>query len=380
MAAEPKTRLLNRTLTTTGRIIVTLAFTFVALTAVIFGQSFLADRAAAIPPPLGAEPLPVNVQNVAHENSYLTERLFLGQVEPASTVDLSFELSGLITELHVSEGSAVQKGDLLARLDTTLLETEKTRLQALRSATKAQLVFAQTRLDRAINLQKEGFTSVETRDRALALRDELANRIAETDAALRAVEINLSKSVLSSPISGRVAAQTSDASETISPGQPILTIMETSAPEFRVGLPLDLDPELFTSATIQIAEATYSAELLQIRPDIDSVTRTRTVLFRLPENAPFLFGQTATLRIEIETKATGFWVALDALKQGDGRVWTVLTVDDTNTVRRAAVEIVHAEHDRAYVSGSVKDGDLLIETGAHRVVPGQKVQIANDGA
>lgn len=380
MDVDSETGYLKRVLRVTGRVVMTLALTAIATVAILVGQSFLADRAAAVPDPVAAEPTPVSVEVVAHEQSFKTARRFLGQIEPASTVEMSFELNGLITDLNVQEGDTVEQGDLIAVLDKTLLQTEETRLQALRAATQSQLVFAQSRLERADNLQKEGFTSIETRDRALALRDELANRIAETDAALQAVAINLSKSVLRSPISGRIAAQAADASETVSPGQPIVTIMQTSSPEFRVGLPIGLDPSEVSGAEVQIADAIYPAELLQMRPDIDPVTRTRTALFRLPDDAPLLFGQTATLTLEVDTESAGVWVALDALKQGDGRVWTVLTVDDENIVRRAAVEIVHAEQDRAFVRGSIKDGDQLISKGAHRVVPGQTVQVASGGA
>lgn len=380
MSVDSESGTLKRALRATGRLLVTLAFMATAATAVVFGQSLLTDRAAAVPDPAAAEPTLVYVQIASHEDSFRTERRFLGQTEPSSTVEMSFELSGLVTELHVSEGDEVKQGDLIARLDTTLLETEEIRLQALRAATQSRLDFAQSRLERANNLQKEGFTSIETRDRALALRDELVNRIAETDAALQAVAVNLSKSVLRAPVSGRIAAQTADASETVSPGQPVVAIMETSAPEFRVGLPLDLDPSFLSTAEIQIASRSYPAELLQMRPDIDPATRTRTALFRLPKDTPFLFGQTAWLALKVETQATGMWVVLDALKKGDGRVWTVLTVDDTNTVRRATVEIVHAEQDRAFVRGSIRDGDRMISEGAHRVVPGQTVQIAGDGS
>lgn len=366
-------------LRTMGRTVLTIGFIATAGAAVVFAQGFLVDRANAVPQPSPALPTPVSTHPVVHEDSYSTERAFLGQIEPRSSVDLSFELSGLMTELFVTEGEHVEQGDRIAILDTALLEAEQKRLEALRSATEAQLIFAQTRVDRAENLQQRGFTSIEARDQATALRDELQNKIAETDAALRAIEINLTKSVLYAPISGRVSEQLVDAAETVSPGQTIVVILETSAPEFRVGLPLSVNPDDVTAASVQVGSDTFPARLVQLRPDIDPVTRTRTAIFSLSQTEGIVFGQTASLVVEIKTSARGFWVELGALKQGDGSVWTVLAVDDKNMVRPAVVEVIHAEQDHVFVKGSLQDGDTLVAKGAHRVVPGQTVRLAQGG-
>ena len=49
-------------------------------------------------------------------------------------------------------------------------------------------------------------------------------------------------------------------------------------------------------------------------------------------------------------------------------------------MRIASAEILHVESDRAFVRGSFEAGDLMINTGAHRVVVGQAVdaRIDND--
>ncbi|MEO0903652.1 MAG: efflux RND transporter periplasmic adaptor subunit, partial [Pseudomonadota bacterium] len=114
-------------------------------------------------------------------------------------------------------------------------------------------------------------------------------------------------------------------------------------------------------------------------PDIDPTTRTRTALFALDTDVPLTFGQTATLLIDVTVTAQGAWVTLDALQQGSGSIWTVLVVED-GIVRTAAVEVLFQQSDRAFVQGSFSEGAQLIATGAHRVVPGQQVQISGDGA
>ncbi|MEL6841046.1 MAG: efflux RND transporter periplasmic adaptor subunit [Pseudomonadota bacterium] len=370
MQGNTKPSFVRRGLTAIGTLIVIAG----AGAAVSVGADILTDRAAQVPPPVAADITPVSVRPLTFEDEYMVTRRFLGQVEANTDAALSFELGGRLAALPVDEGAAVNAGDTIARLDTALLEAENTRLLASRNATLAQLNFAETRLTRATELLGDGFSSQETLDQARATRDELVARIAEIDAALQTVSINLEKSVIHAPFSGRVGTLAVEANETLGAGQHVLTLIETTAPIVRVGLPLDLSPDMLQNTTIEIDGQPYDATLKQLRPDIDPVTRTRTALFRISADTAPAFGQTATLLINAPVAATGAWVPVDALQEGAGSIWTILVVDD-GIVRTAAVELLHVQSDRAYVRGTFAEGAQLISTGAHRLVPGQKVAV-----
>jgi len=43
------------------------------------------------------------------------------------------------------------------------------------------------------------------------------------------------------------------------------------------------------------------------------------------------------------------------------------------------VEVVHAEADRVFVRGTLRDGERVVATGLHRIVPGLLVRRAADG-
>lgn len=375
MQDKSKPSFVRRGLTLIGTVIVIAG----AGAAVSVGADILTDRAAQAPAPVAADITPVAVRTLAFEDHYTVTRRFLGQVEANADVTLSFELGGRLATLPVEEGAAIAKGDIIARLDTALLETEATRLQASRNATQAQLGFAETRLTRATELLGDGFSSQETLDQARATRDELRARIDEIDAGLQTVQINLDKSILRAPFAGRVGTLAVEANETLGAGQHVLSLIETTAPVIRVGLPLDLSPDMLKRPTIEIDGVPYQGELKQLRPDIDPVTRTRTALFRIAADAALTFGQSATLLIDAPVAARGAWVPMDALQEGSGSIWTVLVVNE-GTVQTAAVELLHVQSERAYVRGTFVDGTQLIETGAHRVVPGQKVSVLAAGS
>ncbi|MEM1352182.1 MAG: efflux RND transporter periplasmic adaptor subunit [Pseudomonadota bacterium] len=378
MPEVAKPSFLLRALRVLGRATLTLVFVGAAGAAVVLGVGVLNDRAEAVPEPEAAAPIPVETTQLQIQSGYVLPRAFMGQIEARASVDLSFELSGRLDVLAAEEGDFVEKGQVIAELDTDLLKADIDRLQAARAASVAQLEFAESRLGRAEALQKRGFTSTETLDQALALRDELINRIAETDAAIRAVDINLEKSVLYAPFEGQIAAQNVDEAETISVGQHIMRVMETSVPELRVGLPLDVSEANLKEVTVDINGVKTPATLKRLRPDVDPVTRTRTALFALDPRAPVIFGQTVSLLLETRVPAAGAWVPVDALQSGEGSVWRVLVVDN-KTIRNAAVEILHIDGPRAYVRGTFDDGMQVVTAGAHRVVAGQTVSLLSAG-
>lgn len=363
-------RLAKQTLKAT----ITLGVVGLSGVAVLSSVSILNIRAEAVPDPVAAPPVPVSVAALKLEDGYSLPRRFVGQIEARSTVSLSFELGGKLAELPVEEGYIVESGQLIARLDTDLLQAEMTRLKAARAASSAQLEFAQSRLTRAEQLQTQGFTSTETLDQARAGRDELTNRIAEIDALLAAVEINIAKSALYAPFSGQIAAQAAEVSETIGAGQQIVTVIETAVPELRVGLPLSIDAAQLSDVSVVIAGVTVPATLKWLRPDIDPVTRTRIGLFSLTYETPIIFGQSAALLLDTEVVTEGAWIPVDALQSGEGSVWTVLMVRG-DALDTAAVEILHIEGDRAYVRGTFEDGARIVTAGAHRVVSGQTVTV-----
>lgn len=342
---------------------------------VAFGSTVLADRAGLSQQFDVAQAVPVSAQYLKSVEGFGVTRTFLGQVEAAASADLSFELGGLITDVVVQEGQLVSQGDVVARLDTGLLAAEHDRLLASRAGIEAQLEFALTRLTRAKSLLGEGFASQEAVDQSISARDELASRIRELDAALASVDINLAKSVLYAPFSGRVGATFMDAGETTGGGNPIVSVIKLVSPEIRVGLPLSVDLSKLTQATIKIGGTEHRADLIQVRPDIDPTTRTRTVLFRLLDDAPVVVGQTATLVFETRIKERGAWVAFDALSANADGAWNVLVIDDEDTVRAAMVEVLHVEAERAFIRGTFPEEIRVVTSGAHRVVPGQTVTV-----
>ncbi len=356
-----------------GRVALTLLVIAGAVFAVQFGSSELAQRADAAPAPDAAPLIPVSTSPLIVENGYDVTRAFVGQVEPQKTVSLSFELPGRLSEITADEGDWVEKGQILASQDLSLLISERTRLTASRSAAEAQLRFAELTVARNAELNQRGFTSQAGLDEALSRQDELRARIAEIDASLENVAIRIAKSQITAPFDGRVTERLVDGGETLGAGQRVFGLVALRKPQVRIGVPLDLTDARFGNATIEVDGAAHPATLVTLRPDIDPVTRTRTAVFEIDTDTQLAFGQTARLIVTETIDAAGLWLSTTSLKEGVRGQWTILTVDPDDIVRAASVEILHAESDRVFVRGAFPEGTQLIDAGPQRVTVGQQV-------
>lgn len=352
------------------------ALTFFGAGAVVVsGAGWLGKRAEVAEFSSAPQPLPVSVRRLVFEDGYRVQRQFLGQLEAAQTANLSFEFGGRLMRVLFDEGDSVTRGTPIATLDTAILETDVKRLMASRNALKAQLDFSEKSLQRREALNKRGFTSNEAYDQALARKAELAARIAETNAAIKGKEIQLAKSTMYAPFDGEIAARHTDAGTTIMGGSIVVTLLETTQPRVRVGLPVKFGLNAETMVNINIGGVTYDGQVDTLRPDVDPNTRTRTALLAVQNGPRQAYGQTASVQFDVRIDSKGVWVPIKSLREGTNGQWTILMVDDNNRVRPAAVEILHSETNRAYVRGSFEDGDRMLDAGQHRVTPGQVVRI-----
>jgi multidrug efflux pump subunit AcrA (membrane-fusion protein) len=100
----------------------------------------------------GATATPPTTRLVAASTSTVTQTVTAtGTIAPAERADLSFEVTGTVTSVTASVGQVVTKGQALATVDATLLQSAVDAAQAQRDAaeTDAEQTSAQATLDEA---------------------------------------------------------------------------------------------------------------------------------------------------------------------------------------------------------------------------------------
>lgn len=381
MAAQEKTARsrVRSMFTILGRTALTVVVFAAAAAAIVGGRSVLAERAEAIPAPQAAAEMPVTVRQIRLDDYYTVTRRFSGQFEARQQTALSFELPGTVSEVLVREGDTVARGQVIARLDTRLLQAERARLEAVRNSMVAQAELARRTNARQVQLRDQGFATDQRVDDTSLNLVRLEAGIAEAEAALQAVEVNLSKAEIIAPFDGMIEDRMLDEGAVVGPGIPVATLIETAPPRFHVGL----DPtaaatlSIGAEATILSAGMTLPATLTGMSPSLDAMTRSRTAWFDVTDDTTPADRTTGEISFDQRIDQQGAWIPLAALRQGPNATWTVLVVDD-GIVGVEAAEILHLEADRAFVRGTFQNGTSFIPGGTHRVVPGQAVTIEED--
>lgn len=375
-ATDQTTKAPSRILRRAGTVTLTIAILAGSGALVLQGRDALARVAQSAPLPAPAPLTTVSSLTVAPETGYTLTRRFTGQIEAADRTDLGFELPGRVTEVLVDEGDRVRAGDTLALLDTAALGPERAALEAQRAALAADAELARLTLARADALTDLGHRSAAAQDDARLTLARIEANIAALDAQIAGVEVRHEKSRLTAPFDAIIGPRLADPGQTVAAGAPVLTLYDAAPPRLRVGLPPDLATSLSLGdgLTVDLGGTTVTATVAAIRPDLDPSTRSLAVVLTLPARAPL--GGTAALLLDQHIPAPGFWVPLDALREGSRGAWTVLAITPTpegDRITPAAVEILHATADSAYLQGLLPPGNRIVATGAHRVAPGQIV-------
>ncbi|MEM1426216.1 MAG: efflux RND transporter periplasmic adaptor subunit, partial [Cyanobacteria bacterium P01_H01_bin.130] len=208
-----------------------------------------------------------------------------------------------------------------------------------------------------------------------------AARLEQTRAAIAAIDIDLSKTVLQAPYSGQVSDRLIDEGTVVSGGQGIVQLIEGGTLEARIGVPVDLAERLSvgSSQSLTVGGRSLSATVSTVLPQLEGESRTATVVLRLPSNKNLRIGQTARLEIMESQAQDGFWVPATALVPRERGLWSVYGLGsssgDAFEVVRRDVEVLHDSGDRLFVRGTLQPGDRIVASGAHRIVPGQLVVI-----
>lgn len=344
---------------------------------VAVGTIVLHERASRARPEPAVRVLPVRVEPAAAVAGHYVTEHFVGRLEPARATRIAFERPGVVATVLVEEGVLVDAGEPIASLDDRGLAADRQRLQGERQRIVAELELARLTRARQERLRADGHAAQQRVDEARLASEALEGALIAIEAALDRIDIDLQKSTLHAPYAGRIAGRYVHPGAVLDAGDAVVELLETSRPRARISLPPEVARQLVLGETVSIHAAgrDHAGVVATIRPDLSARTRTTSVLVDLAHADGLIFGDVVRVERRRWIEGAGYWLPLTALTEGERGLWSILTVVDRNgwTVARNAVEVLHAEADRVFVRGSLAEGELVLRSGADRVVPGQRV-------
>lgn len=170
---------------------------------------------------------------------------FTGRLQAVDSVEVRPRVSGLIAAVRFQEGAIVRRGDPLFEIDPRPFQAEVDRLRAELNRARATNQRAASELQTAEKLRTENAIAKEEHDRRAAFAQESTAQAAAVEAALRAAELNLEFTKVTSPIDGRVGRAIVTEGNLVSSGPGEATLLTTVVSLDPVYAYFDADEQIF---------------------------------------------------------------------------------------------------------------------------------------
>ncbi|MDP2716018.1 efflux RND transporter periplasmic adaptor subunit [Rheinheimera sp.] len=306
-------------------------------------------------------------------------RQFPAVVEPTERANLTFRVSGKLVQLIARPGQAVQKGELLARLDDTDF---KLKLDQAR----ARFELAQTQFARAEQLVAQKLVSQ-------AVFDESKAQLQVAQADLSTAETALSYTRLEAPFAGNISRLLVENHENVAAQQAIMELQVRDQVDVVIQVPedvisnvrkdFDYQPEVvFDSHPLQ----RYRARIREWDTRADPATNSFKVVFTMPTPTEFnvLSGMTANVIAEVSKINAAYVDALfipasaifmpddTALASQQSYVWVYNA--DSGVVTKRAVTVSSLTSAGAAVTAGLNAGEQVVSAGVQQLKEGQQVR------
>lgn len=308
---------------------------------------------------------PLNVRVWEVQTAQLTEHVMLqGRTTTDRDATFAAEVPGRVETLAVDNGSRVQKGDLLARIDYATLKAQKEQAQAAWELAKRTH-------ERLESLGKEAMATQQQ-------VDEAATNLRSARANLDMARVQMKKATVTSTINGIVARKMVEEGEYVNPGQPIAHVVDLADLVITAQVPERQVSQLRRGMPVRVAIESlgevFDGVVHVVMPAAHPTSRTFEVRVKVP-NPEFriLVGMTASMDIASRTHDDVVVVRQDwVVESGEDRfIYQV----DGGVARRKAVQLGPAEEDRVLVQEGLSAGERLVVEGHRNLYDGQKVMV-----
>lgn len=259
------------------------------------------QETAASPPPTQAATESRANREILNASGYITARRI---------ATVSSEITGLITEVNVEEGMLVERGQILAKLDSAVAAVNLQLAQAQLQAQVAQMNTATANLNearrvfqRAQDLQSKGLTSEADLTSASAQLDALQAQLENARAGIEVAKFEVQRQrerlddhTIRAPFAGVVTVKNAQTGEIVSPGSAgggftrtgICTIVDMDSLEIEVDVNESFIGRVFAGQEVEARLDAYPdwkmpAAVIAVIPTADRAKATVKVRIGIKE-------------------------------------------------------------------------------------------------
>lgn len=340
----------------------------------------LAAPAADVPSP--DEAIPVEFVPVTRAEA-LIQLSMTGTIEARDVVNAGFREGGRITEVLVSEGAQVLRGQPLARIDSLQQQEALNVAQAALTAAEAQVVVRQQASGRADAMLARGIGTRAARD---AAAEELTAAETAAEQARTRVEVSrraLEDTTILAPFDGVITSRNADPGQIVGPAQTVLRVarLDSLRGVFQAPDHPRLDDALGARVVlhpIDHPEVEMIAHVSEIAPLVGPTTGSVEVHAAIdtPDAGAGRLGAPvrATLAFPAAQVIWLPWTAL--MRAGEGpAVWVV---GPGNHVALRPIVVQRYETGGFFVESGLEPGEVVVGAGSQMIYPGRLVTAAGE--
>lgn len=346
------------------------------------------------PPPAAAAPVEVGVVTLEPTLVTLTREL-PGRVAARRVAEVRARVDGIVEARLFDEGSEVQEGQALFRIEAAMYRANLAAAQANLARAQANLASAKLTAERDEELLRSNAVSREASDLSAAALRAANAEVTASKAAVRAAQIDLAYTEISAPIAGRIGR--SEVTEGAYVQRTAATLMATiqqldtvyvditqsstellrlrraleaerlqrGAEAARLTLILEDGHEYEHAGTLQFAditvdESTGAVSLRAVFPNPDGV---------------LLPGMFVRARVEQGTNPRALLVPQRGVTRDPKGQAIALVVNAASTVERRELVAERSVGNAWLVSDGLVAGDRVIVDGVQKVRPGDQVEV-----
>ncbi len=331
-----------------------------------------------------SEELPLVITEEVDSGEGFQEYTYSGSVVGRTEHQLSFLVGGKVTNKQVEVGDAVSEGDLLLQVDAQDIQQNASLVDAQLSAAKSQFDLASDNYQRYKTLYEEGAIAEAAYDSAKTSYDVAREAYNQAKAQYNVTANQLSYTNLYADTTGVVTNVAAEVGQVVGAGQAVVTVVSDGEKEVEIDVPENRLEQLKSAKTINVEfwalpDLVLPGTLREVSPIADEVTRTykaRVSLSNPPDGLEL--GMTASVTLINNTNSdSAIFIPLSAIYQ-TGDTPNVWVVDDKGVLRLTKVKVGEFKDDKIQVITGLKDGDIIVKAGVHKLSEGLKVKTASE--
>lgn len=341
-------------------------------------------------PGSGATPA-VSVVAVQEQPLSITAE-FPGRTVAYETSDVRPQVNGLIQSRLFTEGEFVRAGQPLYRIDPAPYQAQVMSARAALAKARAAIASTQAQASRYGELVKINAIARQDYDNAVSTAGQARADVAAQEAALRTAQIDLARTTITAPISGRIGRSLTTTGGLVSAAQATaLTTIQRIDPVY-VDIPqssadlLKLRRQIMDGKLTKDGKAkvqliledgsTYplQGDLLFTDVTVDQATGSQVLRAVFPNPRSLLLpGMFVRARLVQGTVQNAMLVPQQALTRDEHGNAVVMVVGAQNKVEARPVQTGGTQGDKWIVTGGLRSGDKVIVEGGMMLQPGMPV-------